>query len=619
MRKDHVGSGLGIVSIIPDQRAIVVGRRFCVDITYKAGSKGVDVGGVIRFKLPGLILGAGKQGPVSCSNPRVKWTSSNHVPAIDGKNGDEFGTNTYLFVVVREARLNEGDSITVHYGSQILLTGTAAPAMAQPWPVEVAVDVEGLRSAPGSGFYLVENPPVLNFVNGSAARLEVFVPSYTRVGEDFRTTIRVLDRYCNLVEDYLGTVFLEQQTDSGVISLGGYTFTAQHKGVFAVEHTQMPTPGIHRIRAHDEALGISARSNPTKTTTEEPSVKLHWGDTHCHSSISADTAAINAMIRRPAGDYDYARNRAALDFCMVTDHIEDQSEQDWTETRAAARAACEPGRFVTFSGFEATYQPLRQEGDKNVCFLNDDEAWVKEGTTEELYENLKQRKTHALVIPHLHCPTNWDRHDPELERVVEVYAHWGCGLSEHTDLPIVPGTPRPASSYVHHALEQGCKLGFVASADHSYGHPGDDFWWELSNYSGGVAAVFSSELSRLGIWKGLWSRHCYGTTRARILLEFEINGHMMGEEFAVAESTRDMKINVYGTSAIAVIEIVKNSRVLQSFPGDRRIDLELTHCDNEAERETDYYYIHVRQEDGEQAWSSPVWVRGQQTDAGDGK
>ncbi len=87
---------------------------------------------------------------------------------------------------------------------------------------------------------------------------------------------------------------------------------------------------------------------------------------------------------------------------------------------------------------------------------------------------------------------------------------------------------------------------------------------------------------------------------------------MMGEEFAVAESTRDMKINVYGTSAIAVIEIVKNSRVLQSFPGDRRIDLELTHCDNEAERETDYYYIHVRQEDGEQAWSSPVWVRGQQ-------
>jgi len=198
------------------------------------------------------------------------------------------------------------------------------------------------------------------------------------------------------------------------------------------------------------------------------------------------------------------------------------------------------------------------------------------------------------VIPHLHCPTNWDRHDPELERVVEVYAHWGCGLSEHTDLPIVPGTPRPASSYVHHALEQGCKLGFVASADHSYGHPGDDFWWELSNYSGGVAAVFSSELSRLGIWKGLWSRHCYGTTRARILLEFEINGHMMGEEFAVAESTRDMKINVYGTSAIAVIEIVKNSRVLQSFPGDRRIDLELTHCDNEAERETDYYYICAR-------------------------
>ena len=49
-------------------------------------------------------------------------------------------------------------------------------------------------------------------------------------------------------------------------------------------------------------------------------------------------------------------------------------------------------------------------------------------------------------------------------------------------------------------------------------------------------------------------------------------------------------------------------RLLESFPGHRRLDLELTYRDDAPERETDYYYVHVLQEDGEQAWCSPMWV-----------
>ena len=30
--------------------------------------------------------------------------------------------------------------------------------------------------------------------------------------------------------------------------------------------------------------------------------------------------------------------------------------------------------------------------------------------------------------------------------------------------------------------------------------------------------------------------------------------------------------------------------------------------DNEPERDTDYYYVRVRQRDGQWAWSSPIWV-----------
>jgi hypothetical protein len=43
-------------------------------------------------------------------------------------------------------------------------------------------------------------------------------------------------------------------------------------------------------------------------------------------------------------------------------------------------------------------------------------------------------------------------------------------------------------------------------------------------------------------------------------------------------------------------------------PGDQALDADMTHTDKTPERDTDYYYVHVVQVDGEQAWSSPVWI-----------
>ena len=176
---------------------------------------------------------------------------------------------------------------------------------------------------------------------------------------------------------------------------------------------------------------------------------------------------------------------------------------------------------------------------------------------------------------------------------------------------MIPGTRLRAENYVSHALEQGIKVGFIASADHSGGRPGDDFWWGLSNYQGGLAAVYAPSLTREGIRDGLWNRHCYGTTRARILIEFEIDGHPMGEEFSPRPSEREKRhliAKAYGTAVIHRVEIVKNGRIWTSTPGDQALDVEIERTDREVERETDYYYVHVVQEDGEQAWSSPIWV-----------
>ncbi len=82
----------------------------------------------------------------------------------------------------------------------------------------------------------------------------------------------------------------------------------------------------------------------------------------------------------------------------------------------------------------------------------------------------------------------------------------------------------------------------------------------------------------------------------------------MGEEYADSAPGRELMIRVNGTTAISEIKIMKNDRVVNTYPGNRELDIELNYRDDASEHDTDYYYVHVHQEDGEQAWSSPVWV-----------
>lgn len=611
MRRDREGNDNGTVAIVIADRTIVVGRRYAMTVSYTAGPPGVAIGGVLRFRLPGLGVRGDRKAPVSCSRADVELVASNWIPRVDGKDGQEFGIHNYLFVTVAGAPLAEGDTISVDYGRDLLQRHTAAPLCASSWKVEVATDLDGTRGAPGSGFLLVRNPPVLRFVPDRASAMEVTIPSGSVVGKPFDAVVRLRDQYHNVATDYCGRVRLFAGLPGASRVQAEHRFAPDDGGVYSFNCPGFETPGIHRITAIDEASGFFARSNPTRTTLREQPHSVFWGDTHCHSCLSADTAAINDCVRRPAGDYAYARDVADLDFCMVTDHVEDLADEEWRETRSAAAEACEPGRFVTFSGFEATFYPSRSNGDRNVYFAADDEERVSSGTTQDLYDNLRQRRTPTMVIPHMHAGANWDLHDPTLERVVEIYSHWGCGLSPESVPPLVPPRHnRPDASYVHGALERGLRLGFIASADHSYGHPGDDFWWSLSSYNGGLAAVCAPSLTREGIWQGLWDRHCYATTRTRILLEFEIDGHVMGDEFSAREPgrARHVRIGAYGTAPIERLEVVKNGRVWHAAGGSDALDVELELADDKPERETDYYYLHVAQADGEQAWSSPIWV-----------
>lgn len=126
---------------------------------------------------------------------------------------------------------------------------------------------------------------------------------------------------------------------------------------------------------------------------------------------------------------------------------------------------------------------------------------------------------------------------------------------------------------------------------------------------GGLTGVITENLSRRNIFKALKNRHCYATTGARILLNFTVNGIMMGSAlpYNKLESPNNVSFEVNGTDKIKLVELLKNNQtVCQWFP-DRQ-DFKSNYVDRENSEKDTYYYLRVTQEDGEMAWSSPIWV-----------
>lgn len=385
--------------------------------------------------------------------------------------------------------------------------------------------------------------------------------------------------------------------------------------------------------------------------------KLFWGDIHIHSGLSK--CFRHSDFRRrfsfKGNDYElkiatidecyrYAREESRFDFAALTDHDFNLTDSDWKLTREKAAEFYEPGRFVTFSAYEWTSYAY---GHYNIYYLSDDQPIfrclpVKSNPSQERGMNPFQLRDHlikngvpVMIIPHhvavTHFPIEWDFYNPDIEPLVEITSLWGNfeyygnpGQSKLSDT--LPGY------FVQDALARGYKLGFTGGSDDHFGTPGKlnvSFGRrkealralfpkknplgigaeEVELNSEGYTAVYAKELTREAIFEALKNRRCYATTGARILLEFQIDGHMMGEEYAILElgAYPEILVKVEGTQKVDRIYLIKNGRTLYTHKGEGMIE-SFRYVDEKITSMENYYYVRVIQVDGKIAWSSPIWV-----------
>lgn len=391
-------------------------------------------------------------------------------------------------------------------------------------------------------------------------------------------------------------------------------------GVPELAKYQEPAPpaGAPQWDSAQEERQVAAIREHRVTINGRPN-RIVRGDLHRHSELSWDVG--------PGNDgsyldfYRYMIDVAAMDFGGLTDHQGGgHYKYWWWLTEKAADMFYLPPRFVPLYSYERSVRfpnghrnifhayrgvpvfPFQLTLDQRANFPGVGTGSVVENDTKLLYEFL--HGTDGIAISHTSgtssMGTDWRDNDPEIEPVVEIYQ--GARNSYETlggprvhpqDKPPgdAPGGFQEAGM-VWNAYAKGYRLGTTASSDHGSTH---------ISYS----LVYTPENDREAILDSMRKRHTYGATD-NLIVDFQANGHFMGEEFSSTEKPK-LSLRVTGTAKIAKVDLIRNNEYIYAFePDSDTVDRQYT--DMEPKEGTNLYYFRVQQEDGQLAWSSPVWV-----------
>jgi len=594
----HAGDGEGTAAIVsPD--SLVAGTPSRVVLEVEIGPSGIPVGGGLTLGLhhaaqwPGLQCDAPDQPnhiAARCDTPDNLeltwhgWAPKEFYASVGQTGFSDSMCHQLAAATVKRAPLEPGERVAFIIGANehlAIVQRSADPG--HEFHIMTDVDGDGV-------FKGIAHQPRLDIVAGPAHHLAAFVPATVVVGEPFEMQLRAEDEHYNPADTFSGRVTVRDRSGAVVmedVELG--------HGMTRITVTANE-PGPQRYRLESE--GMSGRSNPCRVFETPPPFRVYWGDIHGHTSISDG-------LGENASDYfAFGRDVADLDVCALTDH----GHFDWPQTVDAVRSFYEPGRYVTLLAQEAGAGP----DHLNIYHRHDDtphiDGWTRQYDRffEMVYAQYnRERPTVAVGPHHFTYDRGDDRYpfglfDTRTARFVEVYS--SHGTSEY------PGNPRPCHGardqrkFMQWGLAQGLRFGVIASSDNHDSHPGRSIW---GHYPGGLVAFLAPELTREAIWDALWNYRTYAAGFDRIYLEFTVDGHPMGSDVPVSDTCRIQYYAIGRTDHVTTTLIRNNAELRVATASDGVIDVSF---DDTPPPGRSFYYLRVVQDNGERAWSTPIWV-----------
>ena len=152
-------------------------------------------------------------------------------------------------------------------------------------------------------------------------------------------------------------------------------------------------------------------------------------------------------------------------------------------------------------------------------------------------------------------------------------------------------------------LADGLRFGVIATSDNHDSHPGRST--QQGAYPGGLVAFRAKELTREDIWDALHNYQVYATSMDRIYMDFSINGAWMGSELTSSDPVH-IHYEIIGQTQNFKVSLIRNNEAIRTdniSNGAMVIDF-----DDLPTIEKNFYYLRVEQDNGERAWSTPIWI-----------
>ena len=365
-----------------------------------------------------------------------------------------------------------------------------------------------------------------------------------------------------------------------------------------VEHTfPLPEAGLSTTSADRHAVALG-----------DEQFTLFFGDIHRHTEFSACRTSVDGALHEA---YRAMKSVVGLDFGMVADHDTQIAAPDlWRMGQQAADQHYIPGAFTTFFGCEwiGGHDNRRHRNIVSTRRLSPPpfEAIAGHRDVRDLWATLPEGQ--AITVPHhTACGMSllWGKDPGEgqnasYEPLVEIFQA-SRASSEYPGCPTLFNAAvrigldkdfNVAGGFVSDALQQGYRLGFIASSDHM-------------SIARSFACVYARENTREALMEAMRQRRVYAAS-ARIICEFSIGDAFMGQATTLSAPT---PARLYFRAAAPIDEVVllRDSQPYRTWrpTGDEAwIEYPLT----PEEANGHYFYARMRQHDSNLAWSSPIWV-----------
>ena len=376
----------------------------------------------------------------------------------------------------------------------------------------------------------------------------------------------------------------------------------------------------NRCRAFTEAVYSGVSDNPEKLKKEvfalekrdypsDSPYHVYFGEMHGHTCMSDGRPTVDEYFRN-------IRDNAKLDFAAISDHDHggigkaELWKGNWEIIKEKVREYNEPGKFTTILAYERDSYPWY---DNLIVYYNNyDGALIRgevdgEITAKELADLLAREDT--LIIPHdtyyLNAGADFNTMPPELfTPMIEICSRGDC--AEYFGNPYNGEDSQVEGGFWQDALKRGARMGCIGGSDDHACKNGitlePEYEGDLRIYPG-ITGVLAEENTLESIFAALKARRCFAFTGGRMEIDFRINGHFMGEEFACREE-RKVFYSVKTDTPIKRVTVVKNCRdyILLRRPNQLFFD-------HKVESDCDVYYLRVELTDGRCGWTSPIWVR----------